>query len=162
MLKLFTILSSELTGQSYWCGKVAMILLGCSCCTDFPGQQDVLLQAEFFLFNQTAPCKAQVNIKTKLSKSEKAPWKCMGRKYNKNLDTSLGIVIFLTNAFKNQDNIPEKSEDLRMLVNWFLPSNTGCIIPGQICRFYHYMCFFSYQINISNICKVLWDSARKC
>lgn len=94
-----------------------MILLGCSCCTDFPGQQDVLLQAEFFLFHQTAPCKAQVGIKTKLSKSEKAPWKCMGRKNNKNLDTSLGIVVFLTNAFKKPGNIPEKSDNLRTLVN---------------------------------------------
>lgn len=68
------------TGQSYWCGKAAMILLGCSCCTDLPGQQDVLFQAKFFLFNQTAPCKAQVDIKRKLSKSEKAPWKYVGRK----------------------------------------------------------------------------------
>lgn len=50
-----------------------------------------------------------------------------------------------------------------MLVSWFLPSNTGFIIPGQIWRFYHYTwVFFPHQINVSNICKVLWDSARKC
>lgn len=150
------------TGQSYWCGKAAMILLGCSCCTDFPGQQDVL-QAEFFLFHQTAPCKAQVGIKTKLSKSEKAPWKCMGRKNNLKIWTlHLGLSFSWQMPLKSQDNIPEKSEDLRTLVNWFLPSNTGFIIPGQICSFYHYMWLLSHQINISNICKVLWDSARKC
>lgn len=108
-------------GQSYWCGKAAMILLGCSCCTDFPGQQDILLQAEFFLFNQTAPCKAQVGIKTKLSKSEKAPWKCMGRKKKKKyLGTSLGIVVFLTNAFKKPRQHPRKirkPEDAGQLIS---------------------------------------------
>lgn len=135
------------TGQSYWCGKAAMILLGCSCITDFPGQQDVLLQAEFFLFHQTAPCKAQVGIKTKLSKSEKAPWKCMGRKNNKNLDTSLGIVIFLTNAFKKPGQHPRKirrPEDVGQLTSslqyWlhhsrsnlqFLPLHVVFVPPNQ-------------------------------
>jgi len=61
----------------------------------------------------------------------------------KNLDTSLGIDIFLQNAFENQKNSPEHSEDMRTSVNWFLPSNTGFIISGQICTFYHCMCFFA-------------------
>lgn len=80
----------------------------------------------------------------------------------KDLGTTVGIVVFLKNAFKNQ-NIPGQSGDPRTLANQFLPSNTGFIVPYQTCSFYHYMCFFSppHQISIINICKVLWDSIMK-